>query len=163
MNALIDDDLSNPQLKEADEGPELPRSVMYSRLGVVRDERRKSMVGRKQPRAGPHRHRQLDRGLPQPQAAAHCDRLSQADSTRTAAHGCMNPRAAVEPLLSRFLQSGRGLEAIWHIHPMGEANETRKTVLARASEDAMVVDTMAVRVHVRWDETTPPPVRSATE
>jgi hypothetical protein len=35
MNALIDDDLSNPQLKEADEGPELPRSVVYSRLGVI--------------------------------------------------------------------------------------------------------------------------------
>ena len=36
---------------------------------------------------------------------------------------------------------------------MGEANEPKKTMLARASEDAMVVDTMGGRVHVRWDET----------
>ena len=36
---------------------------------------------------------------------------------------------------------------------MGEANELKKTVLAQASEDAMVVDTMGGRVHVRWDET----------
>jgi Transposase DDE domain group 1 len=36
---------------------------------------------------------------------------------------------------------------------MGEANEAKKTALAQASEDAMVVDTMGGRVHVRWDET----------
>jgi hypothetical protein len=36
---------------------------------------------------------------------------------------------------------------------MGEANEPKKTVLAQASEDAMVVDTMGGRMHVRWDET----------
>ena len=36
---------------------------------------------------------------------------------------------------------------------MGEANEPKKTALAQASEDAMVVDTMGGRVHVRWDET----------
>ena len=36
---------------------------------------------------------------------------------------------------------------------MGEANEPKKTTLAQASEDAMVVDTMGGRVHVRWDET----------
>ncbi|MBE0546101.1 MAG: hypothetical protein IH627_00245, partial [Rubrivivax sp.] len=36
---------------------------------------------------------------------------------------------------------------------MGKANEPKKTVLAQASEDAMVVDTMGGRVHVRWDET----------
>ncbi|PTT74953.1 transposase [Pelomonas sp. HMWF004] len=36
---------------------------------------------------------------------------------------------------------------------MGEANKPKKTVLAQASEDAMVVDTMGGRVHVRWDET----------
>ena len=35
---------------------------------------------------------------------------------------------------------------------MGEANEPKKTALAQASEDAMVVDTMGGRVHVRWDE-----------
>ena len=36
---------------------------------------------------------------------------------------------------------------------MGEVIEHKKTVLAQASEDAMVVDTMGRRVHVRWDET----------
>jgi hypothetical protein len=36
---------------------------------------------------------------------------------------------------------------------MGEANEPKKTMLAQASEDAMVVDTMGGRVQVRWDET----------
>jgi hypothetical protein len=36
---------------------------------------------------------------------------------------------------------------------MGEANEPKKTTLAQASEDAMVVDTMGGRMHVRWDET----------
>ena len=35
---------------------------------------------------------------------------------------------------------------------MGEANETKKTVLAQASEDTMVVDTMGRRMHVRRDE-----------
>ena len=35
---------------------------------------------------------------------------------------------------------------------MSEANEPKKTVLAQASEDAMVVDTLGGRVHVRWDE-----------
>jgi hypothetical protein len=36
---------------------------------------------------------------------------------------------------------------------MGEADEPKKTALAQASEDAMAVDTMGGRVHVRWDET----------
>ena len=36
---------------------------------------------------------------------------------------------------------------------MGERNEVKKTELARASEDAMVIDTMGGRMHVRWDET----------
>ena len=35
---------------------------------------------------------------------------------------------------------------------MGESNELKKTVLAQASEEAMVVDTMGGRMHVRWDE-----------
>ena len=36
---------------------------------------------------------------------------------------------------------------------MGEPKMPVKTALARASEDAMVVQTMGGRVHVRWDET----------
>jgi hypothetical protein len=36
---------------------------------------------------------------------------------------------------------------------MGDANEPKKTALAQASEDAVAVDTMGGRVHVRWDET----------
>lgn len=36
---------------------------------------------------------------------------------------------------------------------MGEADEPKKSVLAQASEDAMVADTMGGRMHVRWDET----------
>jgi hypothetical protein len=36
---------------------------------------------------------------------------------------------------------------------MGEANEPKKTALAQVGEDAMVVDTMGGRVHVRWDQT----------
>lgn len=36
---------------------------------------------------------------------------------------------------------------------MSEPDEPKKTALAQASEDAMVVDTMGGRVHVRWDET----------
>jgi hypothetical protein len=36
---------------------------------------------------------------------------------------------------------------------MGESDKPKKAVLAQASEDAMVVDTMGGRVHVRWDET----------
>jgi hypothetical protein len=36
---------------------------------------------------------------------------------------------------------------------MGEANEPKKSALAQASDDAMVVDTMGGRVHVRGDET----------
>ena len=36
---------------------------------------------------------------------------------------------------------------------MGEGIEQKETVLAQASEDAMVVDTMGGRMHVRWDET----------
>ena len=36
---------------------------------------------------------------------------------------------------------------------MSQANEPKKTVLAQASEDAMVVDTMGGRMHVRSDET----------
>jgi len=35
---------------------------------------------------------------------------------------------------------------------MDEAAQRKKTVLARASEDAMAVDTMGGRMHVRWDE-----------
>ena len=45
MNALTDDDLSNFQLKEDDEGMDLPRSVAYSRLGVIWNEQRKSVYG----------------------------------------------------------------------------------------------------------------------
>ena len=36
---------------------------------------------------------------------------------------------------------------------MGESNGAKKTVLAQAGEDVMVVDTMGGRMHVRWDET----------
>ena len=36
---------------------------------------------------------------------------------------------------------------------MSEADEPKKSALARAREDAMVVDTMGGRMHVRWDET----------
>jgi hypothetical protein len=49
----------------------------------------------------------------------------------------------------RFLQHWRGLEEVWHTHPLDEANEPKKTVLAQASQDAMVVDTMGGRIHVR--------------
>jgi len=42
---------------------------------------------------------------------------------------------------------------LWHTHPMGEADEPKKTAVAQVSEDAMVADTMGGRVHVRWDET----------
>ena len=35
---------------------------------------------------------------------------------------------------------------------MAEVIEQKKTVLAQASEDAMVVDTMCGRMHVRWDQ-----------
>jgi hypothetical protein len=35
---------------------------------------------------------------------------------------------------------------------MGESDEPKKTALAQASEEAMVVDTMGGRVHVRWDK-----------
>ena len=36
---------------------------------------------------------------------------------------------------------------------MSQANEPKKTALAQASGDAMVVDTTGRRVHVQWDET----------
>ena len=36
---------------------------------------------------------------------------------------------------------------------MGEADEPKKTALAQASEDAMVIDTVGGRMQVRWDET----------
>ena len=36
---------------------------------------------------------------------------------------------------------------------MSEADDAKKTALAQAGEEAMVVDTMGGRVHVRWDET----------
>lgn len=36
---------------------------------------------------------------------------------------------------------------------MGDTFEPKKTSLAKASEDAMVVHTMGGRMHVRWDET----------
>jgi len=36
---------------------------------------------------------------------------------------------------------------------MGEAKEPKKTALAQASEEQMVVHTMGGRVHVQWDET----------
>ena len=35
---------------------------------------------------------------------------------------------------------------------MGESNGAKKTVLAQAGEDVMVVDTMGGRMRVRWDE-----------
>jgi hypothetical protein len=49
-NALVDENLGSFQVEEADEDLELPRLVAYGRLGVMRDERRKSMVETKQPR-----------------------------------------------------------------------------------------------------------------
>jgi hypothetical protein len=55
--------------------------------------------------------------------------------------------------LGRFLQRWRGLESIWHTHPKSEANEPKKTALAQAVEDVLVVDTLGGRVHVRWDPT----------
>ena len=36
---------------------------------------------------------------------------------------------------------------------MGERKKLSKTALALAGEDAMVVQTMGGRIHVRWDET----------
>ena len=36
---------------------------------------------------------------------------------------------------------------------MGESDKPKKTVLAQASDQAMAVDTMGGRMHVRWDET----------
>jgi len=36
---------------------------------------------------------------------------------------------------------------------MGERKELSKTAVALASEEAMVVQTMGGRIHVRWDET----------
>ena len=36
---------------------------------------------------------------------------------------------------------------------MDEADKPKKTALAQASQDAIVVDPMGGRVHVRWDET----------
>ena len=36
---------------------------------------------------------------------------------------------------------------------MSEADEPKKTTLAQASADAIAVDTMGGRIHVRWDET----------
>ena len=35
---------------------------------------------------------------------------------------------------------------------MGEADKPKKSALAQASKDAIAVDTMGGRVHVRWDE-----------
>ena len=35
---------------------------------------------------------------------------------------------------------------------MGESNGPKKSMLAQASEQAMVMDTMGGRMHVRWDE-----------
>ena len=35
---------------------------------------------------------------------------------------------------------------------MGERDEPKKTVLTQAGEDAMVVDTLGGRMHVRWDD-----------
>ena len=70
---------------------------------------------------------------------------------------------SAEPFGALLLQCCRGLEDVWHTHPMGEADEPRKTVLTQASEDATVIDTMAGRVHVRRDETTPSPVLTVPE
>ena len=36
---------------------------------------------------------------------------------------------------------------------MGELNKLKKSVLAQASQDAMLAQTMSGRMHVRWDET----------
>jgi hypothetical protein len=52
-----------------------------------------------------------------------------------------------------ILQRWRAVELIWETHPMGEPKMPVKTVLAKASEEAMVVQTMGGRMHVRWDET----------
>ena len=35
---------------------------------------------------------------------------------------------------------------------MGESSKSKKTLLAHADEEAMAVDTMGGRVHVRWDD-----------
>ena len=37
-------------------------------------------------------------------------------------------------------------------HPMGEQDKPKKSVLAQAASQAMVVDTMGGRMRVRWDE-----------
>jgi hypothetical protein len=55
--------------------------------------------------------------------------------------------------LNRFPQRWRVVALIWETHHMGERKELSKTALARASEDAMVVQTMGGRIHVPWDET----------
>ena len=34
---------------------------------------------------------------------------------------------------------------------MGESSKAKKTVLAQASEDVMVAQTMGGRMHVRWE------------
>ena len=46
-----------------------------------------------------------------------------------------------------------GFAPICNTHPMGERDEPRKTQLATAAEQAMAVDTLGGRMHVRWDET----------
>ena len=35
---------------------------------------------------------------------------------------------------------------------MGESSKSKKTLLAHAAEEAMAVETMGGRVHVRWDD-----------
>ena len=56
---------------------------------------------------------------------------------------------AVDVPQKRFLQRWRAVELIWDTHRMGEPKMPVKTALARASEDAMVVQTMGGRVYVR--------------
>jgi hypothetical protein len=53
----------------------------------------------------------------------------------------------------RVIQRWRVVEAVWHIHPMSEADEPKRARLAQASPELMAVDTMGGRVHVRWDDT----------
>lgn len=51
-----------------------------------------------------------------------------------------------------FCQRWRAVTLIGDTHPIGERKQPAKTALALAGEEAMVVQTMGGRMHVRWDE-----------
>jgi len=55
--------------------------------------------------------------------------------------------------LARILQHWRAFALLWEIHQMGRRKKLVKTALAAACEQALVVQTMGARMHVRWDET----------